>query len=753
MDEKISRRKLIQRAAAAGAGLLVPPAAALSGAGPESGETGPIVIAGQPVEVSLTKVSPHTLRVTLVPVLADGTTKALGNDIVLVKEVWPLPSAKLRFNLPTQTFAWGKRTASLSFNPLRVEVKEESGNLIQRLQVDSCSGAIAFSLGEGPIFGLGEGCHQIDRRGAVYPMDHGQGGPQFPILGGRMPVPWLASPQGWGVFWHRPPGRFDLTRKDGLFEPRAVEARLPIDIFVVGGNPVEIYAELAALTGFPHLPPIWALGYQQSHRTLASREEVLSEARTFRDKKLPCDVLIYLGTGFCPSGWNTGHGSFTFNEHVFPDPAQMIGEMHEEGFRVVLHVVPTIRGLHGSVRDSGEAAKDLEDAAHYWQEHVGDFGLGVDGWWPDEGDWLTEGECLLRNRMYWEGCQMERPNVRPYALNRNGYVGMQRYGWLWSGDIDSTWEALAAQVSVGINAGLSGMPFWGTDTGGFVTTPELTGELYARWFQFSAFCPLFRSHGRTWKLRLPWGWNTGEYGPAEIREYREKAGLPDPKELHNAQVEPVCRKYLELRSRLMPYTYTVVREAHDSGLPVMRALWLHYPDDRRAAERGDEYLWGRNILVAPVVERGAVSRRLYVPSGYWYDFWTEEKLEGGREVTRPVDLATMPLYIRAGAVIPMGPVKQYSAEEVVGPLTFTVYPGSAGEFEMYEDDGVSFNCDRGEFMRLRARWDDHERQLALGLVEGSKMLGPSPLPVEVRIAGSGVKRQITFEGKALIVQF
>ena len=752
IDERISRRKIIESAAAAGVGLLFPPAAAHLASGPESGEIGPIVVSGQQVEVSLTKVTPHTLRVTLVPVLDDGTTGPMAHDLVLVKEVWPPPAARLRLSSRTQTLAWGKRTISLSFEPLRVEVKSEAGDPIQRLQVDSGSGAVTFFLGEGPIFGLGEGCHQFDRRGAVYPMDHGQGGPQFPVLGGRMAVPWLASPQGWAVFWHLPLGKFDLTGKDGLFEARDGVARLPVDIFVVVGNPREIYAELGALTGFPHLPPIWALGYQQSHRTLASREEILSEAETFRQKKLPCDVLIYLGTGFCPSGWNTGHGSFTFNDGVFPDPARMIRQMHEAGFKVVLHVVPKARSLHGTVRDNGEAASDPEDAAHYWQEHVADFRLGVDGWWPDEGDWLTERECLVRNRMYWEGSQRERPNVRPYALNRNGYVGIERFGWLWSGDIDSTWEALAAQVSVGINTGLSGMPFWGTDTGGFVTTPELTGELYARWFQFSAFCPLFRSHGRTWKLRLPWGWNTGDYGPPEIKEYGTKAGLPSREELHNAQVEGICRKYLELRYRLMPYTYTAFREAHDSGLPVMRALWLHYPDDRRAAERGDEYLWGRNILVAPVTERGAVSRRIYLPPGWWYDFWTEEKLDGAREVSRRVDLATMPIYISAGAVLPMGPVRQYAAEKAVGPLTFIVYPGKAGEFEMYADDGVSFNCDRGEYMRLRARWDDHQRQITLSLAEGSRMLGPSPLPVEVRVAGSGEKRQLTFNGKTQVVK-
>jgi alpha-glucosidase/alpha-D-xyloside xylohydrolase len=183
-------------------------------------------------------------------------------------------------------------------------------------------------------------------------------------------------------------------------------------------------------------------------------------------------------------------------------------------------------------------------------------------------------------------------------LHRNAYAGAARYGgWIWSGDVDSRWATLAAQVPVGINTSLSLTPFWGTDTGGFNPTPELTGELYTRWFEFSAFNPLFRSHGRTWHLRLPWGWDTGETGPLEARN------VTDPSELHNTQVETICRQYLELRYRLLPYNYTLMREAVDSGIPAMRALWLHYPKDAEAAKLGDEYLWGRDLLVAPVVEK------------------------------------------------------------------------------------------------------------------------------------------------------
>src|SRR5262249_5825636 len=160
---------------------------------------------------------------------------------------------------------------------------------------------------------------------------------------------------------------------------------------------------------------------------------------------------------------------------------------------------------------------------------------------------------------------------------------------------------------------------------------------------------------------------------------------------HNPDVERICRKYLELRYRLMPYLYSAVHEGYETGLPIIRALWLHHPDDEAAVNRGDEYLWGRDILVAPVTEKGAVARRVYLPRGAWFDFWTEERLAGGREIERAVDLTTMPLLVRAGSIIPMGPVKQYTGEKVDGALTLTIYPGADALTAIYDDDGASFN--------------------------------------------------------------
>ncbi len=702
----------------------------------------------RPVEIVISPVSARTVRISVIPMDSD-RPMPIPQDGSLVQAAWEPPVARLRSVTASQRVRAGALTVWVSPEPLTIHVENDHGRLVQRLRFDSRTGAMDFLLGDGPVLGLGQGGPQFDRRGSRDLMRSGQGGYRLRTHGGRVPIPWLIGTSGWAMFVHQPDGIFDLTGSEGRFEPRSPEAALPLDVFVVGAEePTEIMAEYARLTGWPEMPPLWAFGYQQSHRTLAGPDEVLSVARTFREKKLPCDVLIYLGTGFTPSGWNTANGSFSFNRSVFPDPERMIRELHEMHFRVVLHVVILSRTLRGTVHDACSLARfDEEEAGCYWNLHRRVFAMGVDGWWVDEGDPLDRASRLTRNRLYWEGPQVDRPNVRPYALHRNGHAGMQRYAaFLWSGDVYSTWETLRTHVPVAVNTGLSGIPYWGTDTGGFVPTKELTGELYVRWFQFSAFCPLFRSHGRTWHLRLPWGWNTGQLGPDEIRSYSDAAN-PDPSELRNPQVEPICRRYLEWRYRLLPYLYSVVREGGETGLPIIRALWLHYPHDGAAVRRGDQYLWGRDILVAPVTEKGATVRRLYLPSDLWYDFWTEERVDGGREIDRAVDLATTPLYVRAGTILPLGPVKQYAAEPSEEPLTLAVYPGADGRFVLYEDDGVTFDHRRGEQMKIEVRWDDRRRRLRLQLVEGTRMLPPSPRRLRVRRVPGREVRTLLFTGE------
>ena len=741
MNKQPDRRQILKGAAATCAALLLP-------ARTEATEQA-LRIAGQSVEIQIAPVSQHTARLTILPLtnsLEHGRAMTVGGDGSLVQTSWGAAILKLRTSSAVRTVKTGNLIVKLSSDPVAFSIETLRGAVVQRLTVDRDTGAVSFITGDSPVLGLGEGGPQFDRRGSIDRMRSGQGGFQLRTHGGRVPIPWLIGTAGWAMFIHQPFGTFDFSGTESKFQPAGPEAALPLDIFfVVANEPVTIMAEYARLTGYAEMPPLWSFGYQQSHRTLASREEIMAEAKTFRDKKLPCDTLIYLGTGFCPSGWNTENGSFSWNSRVFPDPKGILDELHKENFRTVLHVVIKTNKLTGTVHDPCEpGCADQEKACCHWDAHRKDFAMGVDGWWPDEGDPLDTTSRLVRNRMYWEGPQLERPNERPYALHRNGYAGMQRYGsFLWSGDVYSTWDTLKVHIPIAINTALTGIPYWGTDIGGFVPTKEFTAELYVRWFQFAAFCPLFRSHGRNWKLRLPWGWNTGDSGPLEINNYNG-AAIPDSSQLHNPQVEPICRKYLELRYRLLPYLYSAVRECATTGMPILRALWLHHPDDPKAVARQDEYLWGRDVLVAPVVEQGATSRKIYLPHGAWFDFWTGERVQGGAEISREVDLETTPLYVRAGAILPLGPAKQYVEHKVDEPLSISIYPGADASFLLYEDDGSSFDYRKGKWMGVHMVWHDTRRVLKLSLASGSRILPPLRRNIEVKLGQS--TRAAVFDG-------
>jgi alpha-glucosidase (family GH31 glycosyl hydrolase) len=743
MSRRYDRRQVLQAVSATCAAFLLP------GTGfAEGGGFGP---AEEDLEVRISSLSAHTFRVSVFAATRGGGT--VPGDGSLLRESWDGPITKLSGELAERAVKVGELSVKISPRPLTFTIAGPDGAVIQQLKLDRASGVVSFATGNSPLLGLGEGGPQFDRRGSVDTMKRGQGGYKLQTNGGRVPIPWLIGTAGWAMFFHAPFGTFDFSGPESKFLPAGPEAAYPLDIFFVASRqPATIMSEYARLTGNAELPPLWSFGYMQSHRTLGSPEEILAEAKTFREKKLPCDAMIYLGTGFCPNGWNTENGAFEWNARAFPDPPKMLAELHKDHFRAVVHTVILADKLTGRAQDACDVVKyDETEAGCYWDAHRKDFAMGVDGWWPDEGDPLDIASSLVRNRMYWEGPQIDRPNERPFALHRNGYAGMQRYGsFLWSGDVYSTWETLKTHLPIAVNTGLSGVPYWGTDIGGFVPTKEFTAELFVRWFQFGAFCTLFRSHGRTWKLRLPWGWNTGDPGPVEIRNYGGAAN-PDASQLHNPQVEIICRKYLELRYRMLPYTYSAVRECTRTGMPVMRSLWLHYPDDAAAVARGDEYLWGRDLLVAPVVEQGATSRTVYLPSGDWWDFWTGERVKGGREIARAVDLETIPLYARAGAIMPMGPVKQFTDEKIEGPLAISVYAGADGSFSFYEDDGNSFNYRKGEWMGIEMRWNDARRVLKLELAEGSRMLAPGPREIEVKL-GETV-RNLRFEGKAAEVAF
>jgi alpha-glucosidase/alpha-D-xyloside xylohydrolase len=701
---------------------------------------------GEKAELSISAVSDHTVQIVLAPVDEKGKPRTAPPSTVLLDHK---PQMKLRTRKLTESreVPAGKLRVRVKSEPLTISIVGPGGKAVQEFILAGDDGAMSFRT-DAVVLGLGEGAQQFDRRGALYSMRDGWGAWNRPIFGSWVAVPFLIGTDGWAFLVHHPAGQFDLRGGKGQFQPAASKQRSPLELYVIAWEqPADVLKEYRRLTGTTPLPPLWALGFMQSHRTLAGPDEVLGVARTYRDKKLPCDALIYLGTGYCPAGWNTGHGSLAFNPKTFDKPADLLAQLHKLNFRVVLHKNRAPRNLHGQSVDEDKPA-DSTSIATYWQRHRDTFALGVDGWWPDDGDELPTEARLARHRMYQAGSLRDRPNVRPWSLHRTGYAGAQRYGgWIWSGDIDGRWQTLTAQVSVGQNHGLSLTPYWGTDIGGFYPTKELTGELYVRWFQFGAFCPSFRAHGRTWHLRLPWGWNTGKYGPIEHKE------RPNPSELRNAAVEPICRKYLELRYQLLSYNNTLCREAHDTGLPLIRALFLHYPKDPKAVSRGDEYLWGRDMLVAPVTSKGATERELYLPEGQWYDFWTTDRQAGGREVTRKVDLATLPLYVRAGTILPLDPPRQYTTQRSDEPITIRVYPGRDGEFRWYEDDGASLDYLKGKYAWTRLRWDDGKRRLTIEPDPGSGTLRPPARTLVVEVVTLGKTQKVRYQGQRVGVGF
>ncbi len=600
--------------------------------------------------------------------------------------------------------------------------------------------------------------------------------------------------EGWGLLVATPWGEVDLREEErGVFKPwqspietdggnpgdrrqranleRALQGRPPVDSIIPGAFDVFIFdartpalmmQDLSTLTGPAVLPPKWALGYMQSHRELTdanmdSEQLLLWVVDQFRQKQLPLDAVIYLGTGFTPTGWNTRQPSFDFNPQVFDrEPKEVLDDLHDRHVNVVVHMVPwgerRLPTLHGTIPPQESETLDASHIQNYWREHNSLIQAGVDAWWPDEGDRFNLFERMKRHQLYYEGPLQTQPDVRPWSLHRNGHLGVARWGgWVWSGDTQSAWKTLEGQIAVGINHSLSLSPYWGSDTGGFyagVDPPELSGELYARWFQFSAFCPSFRSHGRIWRLRTPFGWGLSEMGSTEGQRFP-----PDVSELNNPEIEPVCQQYANLRYQLMPYTYTLAAEARATGMPFMRAMWLHYPQDEQARSMGNQFLWGRDLLIAPVYEHGAKTREVYLPAGNWYDFHTNETQQGNQTVGREVDLATMPIYVRAGAIIPFDPVRQYVDQPVKAPTTIRVYSGNDGDFRWYEDDGKSQAYTSGQFAWTRIRWDEDARTVTIEPDPETGQLEQGQRELIIELFPQRTTKRIIYDGKPTEVKF
>ena len=745
-----------------------------------------LVVAGRPSQLIIRKAGEKTLRVTLKPL---NYSKDFTASPAIVERKYESPILVVN-NEKEQEKVTGNFKISIKQNPLSIRITDRQGRLIQNF-VFSNDGNLIFQTNDELLLGLGEGGTkplpgvdwrrlpvEYDRRGRY---DSMQPRWQRDAYGSRNPVPMLVGTGGWAIFVVSPWVQADLRNQDkGVFIPWKPEDKdlipqteknqgivagkglPPIDEIVPGlydffvfdaTDPADLMKEFSTITGPASMPPKWALGYMQSHRKLDDDKQMIGVVDTFRSKKIPVDAVIYLGTGFTPKGWNKKQPSFEFNPEVFQRaPASVIGDMHSKNVKFVVHMVPWDRDrlptLHGNI-----PAKPIEkvDASHiqnYWKEHMPLINAGVDAFWPDEGDWFNLYERIKRHQLYYQGHLSANPNIRPWSLQRNGFPGIAQWGgWVWSGDTESSWKTLEAQIAVALNYSLSIGPYWGSDIGGFFPNEELTGELYARWFQFGAFCASFRSHGQTWRTRLPWGWGGNDMYPKESRDN------PLQSEMNNQTIEPVVKKYDELRYQLMPYTYTLAWEARTKGLPLMRALWLHYPQDKLATKSADQFLWGRDLLIAPVYEKGAVKRAVYLPAGEWYDWWTNEKYQGAKTISKQVDLSVMPIYVKAGAIIPVDPIRQYTSEKVDEPTTLRVYTGTNGSFTLYEDDGISLDYLKNKFVLTQMLWDNAKKKLTIQPQSPNNTGTKAKRVFKVELIPQGVTKEVTYSGNKTEITF
>lgn len=456
------------------------------------------------------------------------------------------------------------------------------------------------------------------------------------------------------------------------------------------------------LTGRPKLPPRWAFGYLQSQWGWADSAYISDVETKFRSHKLPVDAFIFDFEWYTKTPDYTvkkegkeGYSDFTFNPKLFPHPAKQIAELKSQGIKFIGIRKPRLgNNLYlDTMRKNGwlknpNTDRDLDfsnAALRNWFENKTRpmLNAGVDAWWDDEG------ESYYTCYYWWNTAQRDllasaRPNYRHFTLNRAFSPGNQRFGYsTWSGDIYSTWPSLADVPKDLLNYSLAGMYYGACDIGGFHGTPAK--ELLVRWFQAGVFFPIMRSHsdiGTT--ARFPFLW--GEDGEAAMR------------------------KALDLRYQLLPYMYSLGHDAYNTGAPIMRPLVMEFPTDTTVANMTDEWLVGKGLLAAPVLNEGG-KRSIYFPNDTWYDYHTGEVIRGPKTITVNKALDEIPVYVRAGTILPVGPVIQYSEQTSASPLQIRIYPGKNGSFKMIEDDGVSYNYTNGNTRTTAYYWNDKTKTL------------------------------------------
>ena len=523
--------------------------------------------------------------------------------------------------------------------------------------------------------------------------------------------------------------------------------------FIAGGSHDKVISGYRTLTGKAQVMPKWALGFWQSRERYSTQEDLVSTLAEFRRRHIPIDNIVQDWQYWKDDQW----GSHEFDPERYPDPEAMLDSVHAMHGRFMISVWPkfyTNTDHYKELKAAGYAYTHAEeDGLEDWLGHKQSFydayaeggrkmfwhqmdeslytrfGRKIDAWWMDASEpnlrdclpmdyfkWLITPNALGTSTEYlnayalvnaqaiYEGQRSVDPDKRVFLLTRNGFSGLQRYSTAsWSGDIGTSWEDMRMQAAAGLNYCMSGIPFWGMDIGGFSVmskfySPENADEwqeMQTRWHQMGTFVPLFRTHGQWPRREL---WNIAPEGSSAYES---------------------ILWYMRLRYRLMPYIYSLTGAVHFEDATIMRALAMDYPADPEVRDLSDQWLFGPALMACPVFEYKARSRSVYFPMGLWYDFYTGKTIVGGKRFTVDAPYDRIPLYVRAGSIIPMGPDMEWTDQFPADEIVLMVYPGADGDFTLYEDDGLSYGYERGEYAVTHIHWNDAEGKIEIGPREGS----------------------------------
>ncbi len=529
-------------------------------------------------------------------------------------------------------------------------------------------------------------------------------------------------------------------------------------VVFAGATSDDIIGTYRAVTGEAPLFPLWAYGFIQCRERYTSSDDILQNAREFRERKLPMDVMVQDWQYWGKYGWN----AMQWDEAHYPDPAALVRDLHQMHARLMVSVWSRIEPQSEVGKEFTEKNFFLpgtqwvdffnpEARALYWKEFSKRMlSLGIDAWWQDAtependalagqktsigpGDRVRNIYPLLVTQTVYEGQRKDAPDKRVFILTRSAYPGEQRYAAAtWSGDVGNDWETLRRQVAAGLDYSVSGLPYWTTDGGGFFRpgpgqyNDPAYHERFLRWLEFSTFSPLMRVHGYQTQTE-PW-----HYGP---------------------EVESVTRQYLDLRYRLLPYIYSEAAEITFHGSTLMRPLVMDFAGDERALSQKHEYMFGPAFLVAPVLEPGVKEWPVYAPAAPsgWFDWWTEKKVSGNAETRMDAPLAKIPLLVKAGSIVPLGPVRQYTAEDPGAELEIRIYPGADANFTLYEDEGVNYNYEKGARATVALHWNDAQHVLTIGDRKGTFPGMVSGRDLVLHLAGGGAARdkRVRYEGRQL----